>query len=82
MDTCLDSFDPVKELGTFSNIFPSIELFDSMLVLYPSPSACYLDEIPVNTYNSLLVLEGTWQQSVTMMNSLENYYLSLQDPAL
>ena len=76
-DVTLVAFDPVLQPTCFLTVFsPSYapDLLSDTLVLFPTPDAVYIDDVPLASYSRLLVLEGTWPQAKTMALTLMNFH--------
>ncbi|CAG8507160.1 11870_t:CDS:2 [Ambispora leptoticha] len=51
---------------SYQNI-PKFENYERLLLLFPGPDAKKLDEIPRESFDKLLVIDGTWHQATNMI---------------
>ncbi|CAG8610061.1 9020_t:CDS:2 [Ambispora gerdemannii] len=59
-------------IHSYQNI-PKFENYERLLLLFPGPDAKKLDEIPRESFDKLLVIDGTWQQATNMIRSTPEF---------
>lgn len=51
-------------------VTPALTIAPRTLLLFPSKDARFIDEIPLDDYDSIAVIDGTWRQARSMLKGL------------